>query len=944
MTLPENRRGSNENLEEALAALVARDQLHKLALLVLSTLAIVALAWAALAENLLPGWRSYQQQYGEILQDKATDDLGRQLADDFHVEVRQVVLPELATIDRCVSCHVGLEDPRMAEAPQPFTSHPGDFLEQHEVDEFGCVVCHDGQGRALLQDDAHGQGEHWHHPVEAKETVYTNCSRCHQEADLFASDSDLYVVSTEPRPIFQDELDGAVPGFEAAEARKLLRGKDLVKSLGCLGCHRYHGRGGLLGPDLSYTGDKLSLDFDFSHVQGEHTVAHWLQEHFLDPQAVSPGTLMPDMDLSESQARALTLYLLAQHEKTMPAALRPAPPAISGVVVGGERIYSLFCAACHGSDGQGSTMRQARGEAPEDTPVELMVPSLSSSDTLSVASDTYLARVIQQGRPGTAMVGWAAMEGEGLRQDEIARLVDYLRGWQPSGADPFLVDSGRGDPELGGRVFAEHCAACHGDEGRGGLAVSLRATSFLSISTDRFLAQTIVEGRPDTAMPAWRDLDRGLVQDVIAAIRTWQPTGGGEALVLRLASGPDGPRASADFGRTIYKGDCAVCHGSRGEGDLGPSLVTPEFLAVVDDRYLLDAIVKGRPDTAMPAWRHLGAPQQASLIKYLRAEQPAPSRTLPGPGGEGDIARGSQLYAGTCSGCHGERAEGGVGPQLGNPVFLASATDALIRNWVLHGRGGPPMLGFDKSAGGMVELSTRQVDDIVAYVRSLQDRPMEVLCKNPSGSATLGTTWYEGACSSCHGADGRGDTGPALANHGFLEVVSDGFIQATMSLGRDGTEMRPVKKGAQSIVALTTDQMDDIVALLRSWERSPPSLAQRYVIPWDLSLGEELWIGNCSGCHGLRGKAETHPAGQEAAWAPNLNNQGFLDAATDGFLQATIIKGRSGTAMRSFSQNSQSLSNLDSQQIDAIVAHIRSWSNQDDVPSTGLAYTAEPGT
>jgi mono/diheme cytochrome c family protein len=52
-----------------------------------------------------------------------------------------------------------------------------------------------------------------------------------------------------------------------------------------------------------------------------------------------------------------------------------------------------------------------------------------------------------------------------------------------------------------------------------------------------------------------------------------------------------------------------------------------------------------------------------------------------------------------------------------------------------------------------------------------------------------------------------------------------------------------------------------------------------------------------------------------------LRNPAFLDAVTDGFLQATIIRGRRGTAMRPYARGGQ----LELRDINDIVAYIRSW-------------------
>ncbi len=147
--------------------------------------------------------------------------------------------------------------------------------------------------------------------------------------------------------------------------------------------------------------------------------------------------------------------------------------------------------------------------------------------------------------------------------------------------------------------------------------------------------------------------------------------------------------------------------------------------------------------------------------------------------------------------------------------------------------------------------------------------------------------------------------------------------------------MRPVKKSPQSILSLSSDQVNDLVAYVRSWERVAPSaeIPHNFVIPWDLRHGKELYVSSCSGCHGIHGKAELVEP-DLSAWAPALNNEGFLAAATDGFMQATIVRGRMATAMQAFGQGSQGLVDLPKEDIDDIAAYIRRWSNQTVSPMT----------
>jgi hypothetical protein len=58
--------------------------------------------------------------------------------------IRQNLLPGLQRVDRCTTCHLGVEDPTMKNAPQPFSFHPN--LAPHVPSKFGCTICHGGTG------------------------------------------------------------------------------------------------------------------------------------------------------------------------------------------------------------------------------------------------------------------------------------------------------------------------------------------------------------------------------------------------------------------------------------------------------------------------------------------------------------------------------------------------------------------------------------------------------------------------------------------------------------------------------------------------------------------------------------------------------------------------------------------------------------------------------
>lgn len=62
---------------------------------------------------------------------------------------------------------------------------------------------------------------------------------------------------------------------------------------------------------------------------------------------------------------------------------------------------------------------------------------------------------------------------------------------------------------LGREAFARHCAACHGDEGRGGRGMpTLASREFLGAATDGQLFSLVANGVPGTPMTAF-DMELG---------------------------------------------------------------------------------------------------------------------------------------------------------------------------------------------------------------------------------------------------------------------------------------------------------------------------------------------------------------------------------------------------------------------------------------------------
>lgn len=170
---------------------------------------------------------------------------------------------------------------------------------------------------------------------------------------------------------------------------------------------------------------------------------------------------------------------------------------------------------------------------------------------------------------------------------------------------------------------------------------------------------------------------------------------------------------------------CSVCHGDEGQGykaDQAPRLAGAEFLESATDAYLNKTIADGRSGTTMSAWSKahggpLGAPDIDALVKFIRSWQHGPPLKLDERPLTGDVTRGALVFAEQCERCHGARGVGGPYVHIGNPEWLAIASNGFLRAAIRRGRAGTVMPAFEK------KLRAGQIEDVVALLRSWQFAP-----------------------------------------------------------------------------------------------------------------------------------------------------------------------------------------------------------------------------
>lgn len=189
-----------------------------------------------------------------------------------------------------------------------------------------------------------------------------------------------------------------------------------------------------------------------------------------------------------------------------------------------------------------------------------------------------------------------------------------------------------------------------------------------------------------------------------------------------------------------------------------------------------------------------------------------------------------------------------------------------------------------------------------------------------AGNAKKGQEVFEQMCIACHQKDGHGKAGlaPRLNTPDLLFLASDEFLKKTILEGRPGTGMMSYK-----VLPNVAERVDDLVAYFRSWEQSYPT-AKRVTVDWkrkiagDVASGKNSFRTYCSSCHGPNGGGYADGGSGLA-----IGLTGFLNVASDDFIEKTIKQGRAGTAMKPFGHGN-GLANLQDSEIDNIVSYLRS--------------------
>jgi hypothetical protein len=240
-------------------------------------LIILILLGAVIWKEYRPEWKRYQQGFLRILPEHIGQSLNLKKTS---FGVQQTYLPQANRVDRCQTCHLGIDWKGLEKVVMPYRAHPDPIYTWiHPIERFGCTLCHEGQGYALTKAEAHGlvSRRSWPRPILPREYLEASCGKCHN------------------------------PDLMEQDAPKLFAGRRLYLEKGCVDCHKIGQIGGTIGSDHSNLA-RFSI--------------RYLLESVLDPKANNPDSVMSDVGFTEERAKTLLVFLLSLDETYMPLEYR----------------------------------------------------------------------------------------------------------------------------------------------------------------------------------------------------------------------------------------------------------------------------------------------------------------------------------------------------------------------------------------------------------------------------------------------------------------------------------------------------------------------------------------------------------------------------------------------------------------------------------------------
>ncbi|MDX1616308.1 MAG: c-type cytochrome, partial [Candidatus Promineifilaceae bacterium] len=183
-------------------------------------------------------------------------------------------------------------------------------------------------------------------------------------------------------------------------------------------------------------------------------------------------------------------------------------------------------------------------------------------------------------------------------------------------------------------------------------------------------------------------------------------------------------------------------------------------------------------------------------------------------------------------------------------------------------------------------LTDEQIDALVDYtLEAARGTPIEI-----------GQELYTENCASCHGDLGEGGENPArpgdiiapISTAEYLKTRDDVTLRNIIAQGQPNFGMSPF--GASYGGPLDDEQIDALVAFIRSWESDPPVELPPEAKTETLALsGFEIYSEICAQCHGPSGRGGSGPSLRAATFRNNNTSEDIFQTVSDGHEATQMI-------------------------------------------------------
>ena len=639
----------------------------RLTFAIVAVLFLVVLAVSPL-KDYLREWKHDQTEYNRLVAGLP------QRVKQVDIGIRQVWVRKLDRVDRCVTCHLGVKEPALHAAPEPFTTHPQVY---HDVDDLGCTFCHEGQGSATEYRESIGKVKYWDRPILPRAYLEASCAKCHREKDV-------------------------------PQAPILNLGRKLIRESNCVGCHKLEGGEKQWIPSLDGIGEKVNRTW----------LVNWLKH----PRTYAPSTRMPNFLLTDEEAGTLADFLLSF--KTFPeeAALEPEPSQLTSagadqksklVELGATRFREARCISCHPINGKGGYVAPELGK----------IASKVSAQWLY----NYIKRP-KRLQPGVVMPRYRFKEEDlvGVVAYMESEFVDYdVEQLPPHTPDPGFYEKGRA-------LFKKYsCGGCHALSGMG--RAEETGPELTKIGAKRLYEIDFGRSGIEQTLPVY--LKTKLLTPHVFGESMKMPQFGfredeAEAIAVALLGKtddnippdlivPDAPSGTfapqGDFGKLVDDLACLGCHVMNGRGRLVATDLSLEASqarrAWIEGYFKVPYSLRPVLTERMPKL-YLSDAEIKTLVDYMEMAFISDSldRAVSADPAAAAIGRGLFYERYGCQSCH---QVGGKGGYVGPP--LDKAGSRLTAGWIFHWLKNPQGL-----KPGTIEpnnnLSDAEADALTAYL------------------------------------------------------------------------------------------------------------------------------------------------------------------------------------------------------------------------------------